>query len=72
MFHKTNKAEDWVRVWNVQTRKGRGSLDALWGKKKKKVSPRFKRKTAPNSFWPQKAKNIRKNNKAQRLQTRGF
>ena len=42
------------------------------GKKKKKVSPRFKRKTAPNSFWPPKAKNIRKNNKAQRLRTRGF
>lgn len=71
MCHKTNKAQEWVRVWNVQTRKGRGSLDALWGKKK--VSPRFKRKTAPNSFWPPKAKkNIRKNNKAERLETRGF
>ena len=34
MCHKTNKAQEWVRVWNVQTRKGRGSLDALWEKKK--------------------------------------
>ena len=33
MCHKTNKAQEWVRVWNVQTRKGRGSLDALWEKK---------------------------------------
>ena len=40
MCHKTKKAEERVRVWNVPTRKGRDSLDALW---EKKVSPRFKR-----------------------------
>lgn len=70
MCHKTKKAAERVRVWNARTRKGRESLDALW---EKKVSPRFKRKTVPNSFWPKEAKkNIRKNNTAQSLGTGGF
>lgn len=39
----------------------------------KKVSPRFKRKAAPNSFWPKEAKkNIRENNTAQSLGTGAF
>ena len=52
MCHKTNKAQEWVRVWNVQTRKGRGSLDALWGKKK--WVPDSKGRLLPTHSGPQK------------------